>query len=251
MQDTRIEEKIFDAIYEKGDYDIFAETDYSRMWEISGLGRATGRKSVFEAGCGTGAFGRRLASMGYNVTGADISGMLVKKANQLSAKSGLMYKAVKIDLLNMKNHKKRYDYVLCPAVLHHFTELDPVISSLACVLKKRGALILIEPNGSHPVVKFSEFIRKNLWPFNTMKNIATPNETMHSVADYVTALEKAGFKIGTIAAFEPHMKKTDFGFFMNVLLFIKYEVLQKFFSMILSGYRSGSLLVIKVFLKKR
>ena len=163
----------------------------------------------------------------------------------MAKNEGSAYRAVKVDLLNMKKFKKKFDYILCPAVLHHFPELEPVMRSMSFILKPKGTLVLVEPNGSQPVVKLSEFIRKNIWPFNTMKNLATPNETMHTVKSYKKVLENNGYEIIKIGTFEPHMIKGDYGFFVNILLFIKYDVLQKLLSFILGGYNSGSVLVMK------
>ncbi|MEI7542777.1 MAG: class I SAM-dependent methyltransferase [bacterium] len=245
MQNSKIEEEMFNEKGTNGDYDFFPENDYLKMWNISGFSKNDKKKTIFEAGCGTGAFGRRLATMGYSVTGGDIAGKLVQIANKMAKKEGSTYRAVKVDLLNMKKFKKKFDYILCPAVLHHFPELEPVMKSMSLILKPKGTLVLVEPNGSQPVVKLSEFIRKNIWPFNTMKNLATPNETMHTVKSYKKVLENNGYEIIKIGTFEPHMIKGDYGFFVNILLFIKYDILQKMLSLILGGYNSGSVLVMK------
>ncbi len=246
IQDVSEEKYFFDSAVEEADYDLFLENDYEKIWKFAGLvPKSKSIDTMLEAGCGTGAFGMRLARLGYRVEGVDISNKLVRVANRTAEKKKISYRAKTGDILNMTDKTEKYDAVLCPAVLHHFTNLEPVINSLAKVLKKNGYLVIVEPNGSNPVVKFAEFIRKHVWPFSAMRDIATKNETMHSVKDYEEAMEKNGLKIDKLKFFEPDLKRGNYGCAMNLILFIKYGILQKVVNFFLPGRLGASLIIMR------
>lgn len=223
--------------------DNHTQADYARFWRESRLEGRVKKQTAFEAGCGSGAFGLQLAMRGWQVTGVDISRTLVRRANQLARSQRLHYKARVADLFREAKGRKKYDLVLCPMVLHHFPDLDGIVCALAKLLRPKGRFVLIEPNGSHLIIVFSEWVRRELWPFSRMRQLASPNETNHSVAAYRHAFAAAGLKLEHLAAFEAFPVPGDYGIALNILLFLK-KALTRCMSAIFPGERGGSTLVI-------
>jgi hypothetical protein len=120
--------------------------------------------------------------------------------------------------------------------LHHFEDLSPIINKLGCFLKKDGEIVIMEPNGSNPVIKMTELIRKKVWPFNTMASLGTMNETNHSAEKYLVEFKKAGFETKFKAGFIAGTKFGDYGAVLNMFLRIKY-----FFESFVTGFMEASI----------
>jgi SAM-dependent methyltransferase len=205
-QDLKSEQVFFDQATPllKGEMGWYLDVNYQTIWQLSGLAQVKpGSITVFEAGCGSGAYGIRLARLGYAVTGVDISPAMIAYARHLARQFHVKYRTQVGDLLKIGSNPQKYDIVLCPGVLHHFPDLQGVLNSLAKRCKKNGRLVLVEPNGSHPVLFLSERIRRSIWPFSSMKSLASPNETNHRVSAYLRCLAHAGFSGFKAGFFEP------------------------------------------------
>lgn len=242
-QDAAAEMKIFDAKEMEEGYDTYMEYVYDNFFDLSGMVKKPKvGKTVLEVGCGSGAFGRRLAKRGYKVTGIDLSNTLVKKANALAKKEKTVYKAVAGDVFNYKG--KGYDTVMCVGFLHHFEDLSPIVNKLGDFLGKNGEIIIMEPNGSNPAIKFTEMIRKNIWPFNTMATLGTANETNHTVGKYAAEFKSAGFEMTFCSGFIAKTKFGDYGPGMNFLLGIKY-FFEYAFAGLMTPSIAGTVIVMK------
>lgn len=215
-QDVSGEAALFESAGMEAGLENYTEADYELLWRAAGLLPAT-PGTVFEAGCGSGAFGRRLARHGYKVEGVDISRTLVAVANREAKKEKVPYKAMLGDL-NKVPAKGRHDIVLCPMVLHHFVDLDAIMPQLVARLKPGGVVVAMEPNGSHPAIKISEFFRRRL-PFIARRaDIASPNETNHRRSDYAAAFIKAGLTVESMTAVRTQQVMGDYGVVANLLL---------------------------------
>ncbi len=229
-QDSSAENATFDAAGMERGLEPLQEDDYEYFFKVTGLLRKADKKiRVLEVGCGSGPFGRRLAENGYEVTGIDLSKVLVKAANDAAKNKKIKYNAISGDVFEYNG--AGFDIVLCAGFLRHFTELGPIILKMKSFLKKGGYTVLIEPNGSNPAVRITEFIRKNMWPFNKMVNLGTLNETSHTAEKYISEFKGAGFKEAGISGFVKKPKFDDYGPVMNLLLRMKYifHVMASFF----------------------
>jgi 2-polyprenyl-3-methyl-5-hydroxy-6-metoxy-1,4-benzoquinol methylase len=102
-QNAAEELKTFDTDVLKNGYDTYQEYVYDHFFTMSQLLKAKRiNKKVLEVGCGSGAFGRRLAKKGFSVTGIDLSKVLVKHANKLAKDEKISYRAVAGDVFNYK-----------------------------------------------------------------------------------------------------------------------------------------------------
>lgn len=174
---------------------------------------------ILEVGCGSGAFGIRLAKLGYSLTGIDISGTLIKAAKRKASQTRVKYAAKTADVMK---YRGKYDAVLCAGFLHHFTDLDQIIKKLGSFLNKGGRVFFVEPNGSNPAIRITEKIRKNVWPFSKMSELGTANETSHTAEQYRMAFDDAGFREEKLISFIKRPLFGDYGAVLNVVFRLKY-----------------------------
>jgi glycine/sarcosine N-methyltransferase len=106
---------------------------------------AAGARRVLDAACGSGGHALWLARQGYEVTGADVSPVMIKLAQQKAAAGGLDVPFVVSDLANLQASTV-YDAVLClgNSLPHLLTQADLVaaLRGMAGVLRPGGALVL-------------------------------------------------------------------------------------------------------------
>jgi SAM-dependent methyltransferase len=104
-----------------------------------------GAKRVLDAACGSGGHVLWLARQGYEVTGADVSPVMIALARQKAAADGLGVPFVVSDLANLQT-ATIYDAVLCLGnSLPHLLTQDDLVAALrgmAGVLRTGGALVL-------------------------------------------------------------------------------------------------------------
>jgi len=104
-----------------------------------------GAKRVLDAACGSGGHALWLARQGYEVTGADVSPVMIALARQKAAADGLGVPFVVRDLANLQT-ATIYDAVLCLGnSLPHLLTQDDLVAALrgmAGVLRTGGALVL-------------------------------------------------------------------------------------------------------------
>jgi 2-polyprenyl-3-methyl-5-hydroxy-6-metoxy-1,4-benzoquinol methylase len=242
-QIARSETETFEAESMVHGIEFMQDEDYDYFFKITGLqDKAVKKINVLEVGCGSGPFGRRLAKNGFNVTGIDLSRVLVKAANEMAARDRIKYRAIAGDVFGYKG--KNYDIVLCAGFLHHFTDIKPIVKKMRDFLKKNGYIVIIEPNGSNMAVRITEWVRKNLWPFNTMPNLGTLNETSHPVEEYLDEFRKAGYRLDGMQGFINKPKFHNYGLIMDVILRTKY-LLHVVTALFMRPEIRGSVIVMK------
>jgi len=116
------------------------------------------RLKILDVGCGTGAYDRKLASMGHEVIGIDYSEHVVRKAVEKSKGRDIQYLISAVPYLPFKDCS--FDLVVCIGVLQYVKDEDAVISEIARVLKYGGILILITLNS----LSIREILKKVLNP---------------------------------------------------------------------------------------
>ena len=147
--------EIYDAIV-YGKDEAYAETDelnfiINNIPEIS--------KKLLDLGCGCGKFLIPLASMGYEMTGIDISAGVLNECE-----SRLKSRNLNADLIKESADKidfnAEFDAVICmDSVLHYFNETDKIIDVLKKIrssLKPGGKLIIENRNLIADIDYYSE-----------------------------------------------------------------------------------------------
>jgi 2-polyprenyl-6-hydroxyphenyl methylase/3-demethylubiquinone-9 3-methyltransferase len=242
-QTARSETDTFEADSMVDGIEFMQDDDYNYFFKITGLeGRTIKKINVLEVGCGSGPFGRRLAKKGFNVTGIDLSRVLVSAANRMAKKDKIKYRAVAGDAFEYKG--KNYDIVLCAGFLHHFVDIKPIVKKMRDFLKKGGYVVSIEPNGSNMAVRMTEWVRKNVWPFNTMPNLGTLNETSHPVEEYLAEFKAAGYRLDNMQGFINKPKFHNYGILMDIILRTKY-LLHAVTALFMPARTRGSVIVMK------
>jgi len=131
---------VYDRLMDNVDYDKWAQY-YAYLMSAAGVKR--GR--VCECACGTGSLTLRLAKLGYQLTGVDLSQEMLSVAADKARKSGVTVPFVRQDMCNLSLHR-RQDAVLCTCDgLNYLLKPDKVRRFLAAAyrsLKPGGVLIM-------------------------------------------------------------------------------------------------------------
>ncbi len=131
-----------------GYYDYFtANVDYKAYAQrINTISRSLGIKqgSLVDLGCGTASLSLELASLGYSVTGVDISCDMLSAAAQKSISAGVKLRLINQDISRLELDK-RYDVFVCSLDgINHLPGLDAVAKTFLRVrkyLSRRGVFI--------------------------------------------------------------------------------------------------------------
>src|SRR5215471_6281604 len=137
-----------------------------RRWLISQL--SSRHKSVLSIGCGSGELERDLIRSGREVTGVDICFEMLQAARRRGIKNVAL-----ADALHLPFSDSSFDLVIFPEAIGYF-ELHEVLPGVACVLRKRGDLLIT----AYPTDFASDKIYKN-----------------RSVAELTRGLQGTGFEI--------------------------------------------------------
>jgi len=149
---------------------------------------------ILDAACGDGYWGRVFTSRGCRTIGLDIS---TDSLVRVRARSLAGQEFVVGNLLERLLFPKEYfDGIVCGGILHHLpsvSDIEIVLNNLSPCLKRNGKLIIVEPNGSNPIMKISRFLGRflvKIYPF-----VATANETVHTVKAYKTTFGSCNFRV--------------------------------------------------------
>ena len=115
---------------EKLDHDVSNEIDSKTL--------KGGR--FLDLGTGPGTQAKQLSSLGFNVTGSDLSQSAIEKAKKLCSEPEFVVD----DILNSKFSDNEFDYIFDRGVFHIFdkNQLDSYLSQIKRILKKNGLLFL-------------------------------------------------------------------------------------------------------------
>jgi SAM-dependent methyltransferase len=147
MQDKYSEIKFHDDfVKEHGCYEVHPDREYIRIIVKSGILNER-RQMVLDVGCGSGAFGLRLANYGFPVLGVDISMLSVKVANYLAKKKKLNADFLVADIEKMPLRNNSINLIFCGFVLHHISQtLHKVVQEIARISNVNAKLYLCEPH---------------------------------------------------------------------------------------------------------
>lgn len=112
--------------------------------------------SLIELGCGAGRYAIPLLKLGYKVTGVDISENSLKILEETAQKLGLE-KNLEIVRGNFRQTvlENRFDGAYCVSTFHLLARTEEerikIFGNLVKAVKKRGVVLVIEPNPLNPL----------------------------------------------------------------------------------------------------
>ncbi|MDJ0821524.1 MAG: class I SAM-dependent methyltransferase [Paracoccaceae bacterium] len=153
-------------------------------------GYLTPGMQVLELGCGTGTTALKLADTGAEITGTDISGEMVRIAEEKRAEAGIdTVQFRQGDAVSAFADGARYEAVLAFNLLHLLDDLDAAVARIHAALAPGGVLISKTPclGGQYwlwPILKGMQLLGKAPKPINSLRT-----------ADLDAAVRRAGFEI--------------------------------------------------------
>ena len=191
VQNEKAEIDYYDRKAERMCYDT--GENYEEIYTLFGLDSIhQNGESILDAGCGTDAFGIRLAKHGYFAIGVDISKKQCKFVRSRSKREKVNFPTIVGDLMNLPFRNEAFDNIFCGAVLHHFMDFTHPLTEMLRVLKRDGRIIIVEPNGSNPLISFYFRLNRFLKKWLKKEGYLTINETPHNIGTYHRKLKKHG-----------------------------------------------------------
>jgi ubiquinone/menaquinone biosynthesis C-methylase UbiE/GT2 family glycosyltransferase len=191
-QDKKAEIKLLDKLVEMESYDFDSErSNREKQLRLLELTTAPSQR-ILDAGCGPGTYGIILAQCGHQVIGIDISGSATIVAKKRADEKRVNFSPVAGYLEKLPFAADSFDICFCGYTLHHFPDISSVVSEFTRVTKPGGKLILLEPNGSNPAVRFSKKLENLVQDWLFKLGIDSPNEVVHQPAVYSEALGEKG-----------------------------------------------------------
>lgn len=106
-------------------------------------------RNVLDVGVGTGRNMQLLRSLGYAVSGVDVSrNMLRVAAGRLGGAHGLYHG----DVRSLPFVDEEFDFALCCRVLSHLDTLEGSLGEISRVLRRGGRLLITDIDGRHDYV---------------------------------------------------------------------------------------------------
>ncbi len=194
----------------------------------------TGKK-ILDLGCGSGASTARLAKLGGDVTGIDISEELLKLAREKYPK----IEFVSGDIENLQFNQNSFDIVTASLVVHYLQDLSKLFKSVRKVLRNNGSFIF---SMNHPMLSSHEkkyineekvyvlkpYFNKNKFSWTMVNKEMVMECFHHTFADVTNNLIDAGFQIARVVETQPipegeKISKADYDRTMLYPSFIIYR----------------------------
>ncbi len=102
------------------------------------------RRTVLDAGCGTGSLSLLLAGLGHTVTGIDLSPAMVARAQAKALAAGLPVAFQVMNAAAPEFTPRHFDALVCRHVLWALPDWPQALGRWVALLKPGGRLILIE-----------------------------------------------------------------------------------------------------------
>lgn len=100
--------------------------------------------SILDIGCGTGSLSIVLASLGYDLTGVDVSPAMIALAEAKVATAGQKVRFHIMDAAQPQFSPEQFEVIVCRHVLWALPDLAEVLGRWVRLLKPGGRLVLIE-----------------------------------------------------------------------------------------------------------
>lgn len=146
--------ELFNSIADKYcNKDLQDQSAVARKYRLnSSLNKVTIRKNarILEVGCGAGFSVKYLDLQFEEYVGVDYSSALINyaKAYNLSAKASFICANIKD-----YNPEKKFDVIFMVGVLHHFENMDEILTHLVDLLNPGGIIIANEPQASNILIQ--------------------------------------------------------------------------------------------------
>lgn len=117
---------------------IPARVEYLQRIIIEEFGKDIGQDTVLDIGCGGGLFAEKVAKLGCQVTGVDLSQRSIRTARYHAEQMGLSITYLVSSGEELPFEDNTFDLVFCCDVLEHVSDVNTVIAQSARVLKAGG-----------------------------------------------------------------------------------------------------------------
>ncbi|HVK25879.1 MAG TPA: bifunctional 2-polyprenyl-6-hydroxyphenol methylase/3-demethylubiquinol 3-O-methyltransferase UbiG [Actinokineospora sp.] len=163
--------------------------------------REPGQVTVLDIGCGGGLVSERLAAIGYDVTGVDLSEGSIEVARKHAAASGVTVNYVVGSAYELPAGDGTIDMVVISDVLEHLHDLPGAVAEIARVLRDGGIVVFDTINRTVmsylKAIVLSEKILKIVYPgTHNWKMFIRPDELVSVFADH-------GLTMGALHGLEP------------------------------------------------
>lgn len=173
------------------------------------------KDKILEVGCGMGKFTLPLLKKGYNITGLDLSPILLQKLLEYNDNT-FKIDLIASDILEVPAELNgQFDKVIGFFTLHHFLNLEIYLQAMSRVLKPGGTIVFLEPNAYNPLYYFQIVFSPTMsWAGDKGVAMMTPKR-FKSASSYASleniGLDKYGF-------FPPFIVNTRIGKWIESLL---------------------------------
>jgi len=174
--------------------------------------------NIMEAGCGSGAFGQRIKreKPQASLIGVDLTPAMIDLAGKKKIYDSLFCKNIEDETVFVK---EKFDTIVCPYLLHHLPSIQHVTNNFYKWLKPGGYLIIIDPNGSNLVLKFSYILRLIIMKiFIIQNNFASVNEKNKSISEFMFYLNN--YKLKSVNTFFYNHKRSRSSHQASLLLYV-------------------------------
>lgn len=223
--------KTWDACGAAFDRFTSAEDSFSENIEWPAVEEMTGtveHQRALDLGCGSGVYSLRFAERGAEVTGLDLSPVMISLAREKARERGLKIDFQVADISkSLAFRRDEFDLVFTATVLHYVEDLESFFSEAARVMKPEGRMIasVLHPMSTafFPVAEGEAFISSEpgqpVYFGSSLRKIETPwlefGEVSgegrqiisyhHTVARYFNAISVSGLRVTALS--EPHPSK--------------------------------------------
>jgi SAM-dependent methyltransferase len=163
---------LFDKIAEKyARKDIIESSSGPRRYQLAFAVGPIFKKiphinTIVEIACGFGASSKYLSGNYEKYIGIDYSEKLIEKAREFyrdNSKAEFIAANIK-DIITSQIYPRSADIILAVGALHHMTDLDEVMKSLANMTNPGAYFIAIEPNRANPIIQAMRWIWARINP---------------------------------------------------------------------------------------
>ncbi|CRK55111.1 3-demethylubiquinol 3-O-methyltransferase [Alloactinosynnema sp. L-07] len=178
-----------------------ARVGYFHAAAREAFGREPGQVTVLDIGCGGGLVSERMAALGYDVTGVDLSEGSIETARKHAAANGVTVNYVVGSAYELPAGDGTIDMVVISDVLEHLHDLPGAVAEIARVLRDGGIVVFDTINRTVisylKAIVLSEKILKIIYPgTHNWKMFIRPSELTSVFADH-------GLVMGETRGLEP------------------------------------------------
>lgn len=163
--------------FEKKVYSAFRVPEYIDMIRlVNSTYPLHSRCSIVDIGCSAGVSSITLSTLGFSVTGLDISEGLIDQARTLALEEGSDVSFITGDAAKLPFENASIDVCFMVGLLHHFPNYLPVLKDIHRILNTGGIIIAIEPNAlnlsyrlSFRLVQLIKGVTENEYPLSPFR----------------------------------------------------------------------------------